>query len=335
MSLTPSRRSFLASASLAGAAGMLPRPVLALAGQQPETQTVRFERYPGICIAPTYVAEELLHAEGMTDVHYIPAPEGEPVAGRMADGTLDFGMAFMPELLPYMDAGASLTVLAGVHVGCFDLFGNEKIQTIADLRGARVGVPLLGGSEHMFIATMAAYVGLDPATDIHWVDMGYTFDAQIFTDGEVDAFLQFPPVAQELRARRIGHVVVSSAVDRPWSQYICCFLAGNADYVRRNPIATRAVLKSVLKAADLCAEQPEWAAGRIVEGGFADRYDYALQTLQEVRYDVWRDYDHEDSVRFYALRLKELGMVRLTPNEVIADFTDWRALEDVKRELKA
>ncbi len=36
----------------------------------------------------------------------------------------------------------------------------------------------------------------------------------------------FPPDPQELRAKKIGHVVVNSNVDRPWSQYFCCMLGG-------------------------------------------------------------------------------------------------------------
>jgi NitT/TauT family transport system substrate-binding protein len=79
------------------------------------------------------------------------------------------------------------------------------------------------------------------------------------------------------------------------------------------------VLRAILKATDPCATQPERAARRIVERGFTPRYDYALQTINEVPYDKWREYDAEDTVRFYALRLGEVGMVRSTPQKIIAD----------------
>jgi len=57
-------------------------------------------------------------------------------------------------------------------------------------------------------------------------------------------------------------------------------------------------------------------------------------TLQELPYDKWREYDHEDAVRFYALRLHEIGMIKSSPQEIIADGTDWRFLNELKRELK-
>lgn len=80
-------------------------------------------------------------------------------------------------------------------------------------------------------------------------------------------------------------------------------LAANADYVRNHPIATKRVLRAVLKAADICAAEPERVARHLVESGITKRYDYALQSLTELPYRSWREYDPEDSMRFYARRL--------------------------------
>jgi NitT/TauT family transport system substrate-binding protein len=182
---------------------------------------------------------------------------------------------------------------------------------------------------------MAAQVGLDAVKDIHWVTDPAAKSKDLFIDGKIDAFLAFPPEPQELRARRIGHVIVNTAVDRPWSQYFCCFLAGNPDYVRMHPVATKRVLRAILKATDLCASDPARAARRLVDGGFAARYDYALQTLTDNPYDKWREYDAEDTIRFYALRMHEAGFIKSRPQKIIAESTDWRFLDEVKRELKA
>jgi NitT/TauT family transport system substrate-binding protein len=107
-----------------------------------------------------------------------------------------------------------------------------------------------------------------------------------------------PPEPQELHARRVGHVIVDSTVDRPWSQYFCCMLAGRREFVRKYPMATKRVTRAILKAADLCATEPASAARLLVDGGFTERYDYALQTLSGLPYDKWRDYDAEDTIRF-------------------------------------
>jgi NitT/TauT family transport system substrate-binding protein len=95
------------------------------------------------------------------------------------------------------------------------------------------------------------------------------------------------------------------------------------------------VLRAILKAADVCATEPEKAAQRLVAAGFTERYDYALETLTELPYANWREFDPEDTMRFYALRLHEVGMIKSTPNTILARGTDWRFLNELKRELKA
>jgi NitT/TauT family transport system substrate-binding protein len=157
---------------------------------------------------------------------------------------------------------------------------------------------------------------------------------ELFAAGQTDAFLGFPPEPQELRARDIGRVLLNTATDKPWSDYFCCIAFGNKDFVRDRPIATKRFLRAILKAADVCAAEPASAAQQLVATGFTDRYDYALQTIAELPY-AWRDFDPEDSMRFYALRLREVGMITSTPNKIIAQGTDWRFLNELKRELKA
>jgi NitT/TauT family transport system substrate-binding protein len=181
---------------------------------------------------------------------------------------------------------------------------------------------------------MVAHVGLDPRKDVNFVELPAAEAKNLLAEGKVDAYLGFPPDPQELRARKVGHVVVNSAVDRPWSQYFCCLATGNREFVRKHPIATKRALRAILKGADICALEPERAARALVEGGFTPRYDYALETMKEVPYNKWRSFDPEDSVRFYALRLREAGMIKSTPQRLIAQGTDWRFLNELKKELK-
>jgi NitT/TauT family transport system substrate-binding protein len=64
-------------------------------------------------------------------------------------------------------------------------------------------------------------------------------------------------------------------------------------------------------------------------------HHYASQALREIRYEVWRDFDPEDSLLFYTLRLHEAGSIKTSPQKLIAEHTDWRFLNELKRELKA
>ena len=333
------RRRLLSTAlSVVGAPGLVRAPFVLAAEGALETTTVRiFANRPGICVAPQYIAEPLLQAEGFTDIRFVglTATTGAPAAQAVGSGNADFTVTFAAPLAIAIDGGAPITLLSGVHVGCFELFGNEGVRSITDLKGKSVGVQGLGSSQHVYAASIAAYVGLDPTKDIHWAINLAVKPTELYEKGQIDAFVGFPPEPQDLRVRHIGHVVVNSAVDRPWSQYFCCMLAGNREFVRKNPVATKRVLRAILKAADLCVREPPSVARQLVDTGFTDRYDYALQTLGELPYDKWREYDPEDTLRFYALRLHEAGMVKSSPQKIIAEGTDWRFLDEVKRELKA
>ena len=300
----------------------------------PETTTVRLGKIYGICIAPQYVAEDLLRAEGFTDVRYVATNPGISTALALARGEIDFTTNYAPPMAISIDAGEQITIVGGEHVGCFEVFAREGIRSIADLRGKNVGVQSIGSSQHVFLSVIAAHVGLDPAKDIHWITSTSPKPMELFADGKIDAFLGLPPEPQELRGRNIGRVIVNSVLDRPWSQYFCCVLAANRAYIRKYPIATKRVLRAIVKAADLCASEPARVARQIVDAGFTPSYDYALQTIKEIPYVRWREYNPEDAVRFYALRLREAGMIKSSPNKILADGTDWRHWNELKRELK-
>jgi len=345
--LIQSRRRFLTNAALAGAAGLggFGTWGKALAAEPPpEITTIRFEKDPVACIAPQ-VVQELLRAEGFTDIRYVDltdarvrratAAKSSEVADMITHGEVDFGREFAPSLVMAMNASAPITILAGLHVGCFEVFGKNEIRTLADLKGRTLGIALYADAGQRLLTIMTSLVGLDPAKDLHWLTDRSLRPMDLFIEGKVDAFLAAPPALQEVRARNIGHVIASSIRDRPWSQDYCCMLATHNEFARKYPVATKRALRAILKAADLCVSEPKLVARLLVDQGYTTRYDYALQALGEIRYDVWRDYDPEDTLRFYALRLHEAGLIQTSPQKLIAEHTDWRFLDELKRELKA
>jgi NitT/TauT family transport system substrate-binding protein len=329
------RRDFLRGVSGGGLGALLGlRHERADAEPPPETTRLRLLRSPTMCWAPQYVAEDLLKAEGFTAVSYVDIPVGAPVSVALAGDRGDLSMNFVGPNLVRVDHGDPVVFLAGVHVGCFEVFGGERVRKISDLKGKTVSVTGIDGADHIFFASIAAYVGLDPRKDIRWVVAGPDEGLKLFVDGKADAYIGFPPRPQELRARRIGRVIVNSAVDRPWSQYFCCLVTGSRDFVHRHPVATKRAVRAILKAADLCATEPERIGRLLVERQYTPRYDYIVQVMRELPYGRWRDYDPEDTIRFYALRLHEAGMIKMSPQKLIAQASDWRFLTELKRELK-
>ncbi len=337
-----SRRAFLGTAALAGTGALLGLRSESFAAEPPpETTRLRLLKTGSMCWAPQYIADDLLRLEGFTEITYVDMPAGA-VSERLASGEADMSMHFVGPNIIRIEAGDPVVFLAGVHVGCFEVVATERVQRISDLKGKVAAVTSLNGAEHVFLASIAANIGLDPRRDIKWISpeasrgLHYNEDSmRLFLEGKADVFLGFPTQPQELRARKIGHVIVNSATDRPWSQYFCCLLTASKDFGGKNPIATKRALRAILKSTDVCALDPEGAARALVDKGYTAGYEQALQVMKELPYGKWREYDPEDTVRFYALRLHEAGMIKSSPQKIIAQGTDWRFLRELKRELKA
>jgi NitT/TauT family transport system substrate-binding protein len=347
MPIVHSRRRFLTNAALASAAGLGGFGVWgkALAAEPPpEITTIRFEKDPVLCIAPQ-LFQELLRAEGFADIRYVDgltearvrraAEENTGLPSNMiAHGEVDFIREPAHDLVLDMNAGAPIMVLSGLHTGCFGFFGKKEIRTIGDLKGRTVAIGT-SAADKVFPTILAASVGLDPEKDLRWVVDPSLQPIDLFLAGTADAFLVGPPVLQEVRARNIGHLIVDGFTDKPWSQYICCMLATHTEFARKYPVATKRVLRAILKSVDICASDPKRVAQLLVDQGYTERYDYALQAFSDMGYDVWREYDPEDALRFYGLRMYETGLIKTNLNELIASHTDWRFLDELKRELKA
>ena len=328
------RREFLNGLTAAGTATLLGvHPAAGAAEPPPETRRIRLVRRPVLCEAPQYVAEELLQAEGFRDIQYVKRPLG-PAEDALELGEADISMLFSPPMILRVDAGEPIVFLAGVHVGCVEIFAGERVRTLADLKGKTVAIAAFRTGAHVFISMIAAHVGLRPEKDIDWAIYQGPDWPRLLAEGKIDAFYGFPPVAQEARARKVGRVILNTLTDRPWSQYFCCMIIAHKDFVRQYLVATRRAMRAILKAFDMCALQPDKVVQFLIERGYVERSDYAAQAMREVAYGRWRDYNPNDTIRFYALRLHEAGLIKSNPQKILAQGTDWRLMNELKKELK-
>jgi NitT/TauT family transport system substrate-binding protein len=301
-----------------------------------ETTRLRVVQTPSMCQSPLYVAQDLLREEGFSDLQYVKKPGPKWNGLAVASGEADISTHFAGPVILQIEAGEPLVVLAGAHVGCFELFGTERVRAIRDLKGKTVAIPEVGGPGHIFLASMLAHVGLDPGADVTWATHEPAEAMRFLAAGRVDAYLGFPPDPQELRARKIGHVVVSSLADRPWSQYYCCMVIANREFVRQHPVATARALRAILNGVDLCGRDPAAAVRFLVDRGYTTQVDAMLEAVGTIHGGGWRgEYDPADTLRYYSLRLHEARMIRSSPQQIIDRGTDWRFLAEVKRDREA
>jgi len=180
-------------------------------------------------------------------------------------GKYDFCANVTPAHIAAIAAGASMAILAGIHAGCYELFGHDGIRGIADLKGKRVGT----GAAADLIEIMAAYVGLDPKKDVtivldpsgkasmssRWASWTHIWACRPSRSCYTPAV--FASRSSEPPSTRPGRSISAA----PWP--------ATGSFVAKYPVATKRVVRAMLKAADFCASEPERAARRLVDGGFA------------------------------------------------------------------
>jgi NitT/TauT family transport system substrate-binding protein len=135
------RRKLLGTIAFAGAAAALGVGRQAFAIEPPpETKRIRLPRVNVTCWAPAYVAEDLLKAEGFSEVQLVSYTDASRQYSGLAAGEIDIMMSFVAPSIHRIDAGDPLVVLGGVHPGCIELIASPQIRSVLDLKGRVVAV---------------------------------------------------------------------------------------------------------------------------------------------------------------------------------------------------
>lgn len=338
------RRTLLRGAAGLGVAAMA-APLLAACGddkekvasQSPtETPTIRIPKVALTSAIATAVAADFLKEEGFTDVQYVTLANPAEIFAKAASGELDMLLLPTSLMIPRIEAGDRIVALAGMNAGCFQVVAGTAIKGLGDLRGKRLTSSGQGAPDDLFLELTLRSVGIDMRKDNTMFTHSHEMAVPALLAGEIDAMVSYPPLVNRLRTSPGSHVILDANTDRPWSQYIFAMANVHRDYLTKYPVATKRALRAFLKGADVVAKEPERAAQAMKAQGFIPDALYAptLAELPQIPYNVWRTHDPADSMRFYALRLKEAGLIKSTPDEIIAKGTDFRFLQDLRRELK-
>lgn len=340
--------ALLAAGGIAAACGpatTTPTPTpRATALPAPETTTLKiFAKPPPTCEAPIWLLNDLLREEGFTDVANTP--------GGIATGESDFGVTYGNFFVSGVEAKFPWVALAGCHTGCIELWAAPGIASIGDLRGKTMDVwdkvtgprPDLRatGIFYGFLLSMLSQIGMDPA-EMRLNEVAPTVDTdERYLSGETDAVMTAIHGGPLMRRnpRKRGQVIIDTAVDRPWSQYYCCLLVANRDWARSNPVATKRVTRAFLRGSDLVMADKKAAVQKALSSGiYAGTrvpQDEAIlfETIEMLSY-AWREYDPEETMRFFAQRLSDVKQLQSSPQQIVEAGTDFAYMRQLAKELK-
>jgi NitT/TauT family transport system substrate-binding protein len=341
------RRSLAVGATITGA-GLLaaceqsqtPAPSPGATLPPPETTTVRYVS-PAAC-DPLWAVRDYLLQEGFTDIQFVRMPV--TTTAWLTGDKADFNAGYGNLIAASVDEGLPIVTLAGIHPGCFELFVTPGIATISDLRGKTIAVNLKSASDQFygFFAILLAFVGVDARTEVNFIEVPPDSAAlrDAFLDGRSQAFIasgQFGPLLRR-NPKNPGKVILDTTMQKPWSQYYCCNLVANRDWARKNPVATKRFTRAILRAADEVAKDKPRAAHEYVARGFyatpsPTDEDITNEVIRDLSYD-WREFDPEETLRFFALRLADAKLIKSTPQQIIAQGSDFAYMREQRTALK-
>jgi NitT/TauT family transport system substrate-binding protein len=307
----------------------------------PETRTLRVPLVP-MCDPWYAYCEPFLREEGFTDLTL--------GSGNLSTGDADLGILYGNSFVGAIDAGTPLVALAGMHTGCIMVFARAGINSISDFRGKTIAintktVTILGKSvpstEYGFLLSLLAYIGIQPS-DLSFVEVGASGNVITpFIDGKVDAIFTAAAGGPLLMAdpKNPGHVILDSSADKPWSQNYCCLLVTSRDWYSAHPVAAKRMTRAILRATDAAKKDLRGAAKATADKG---TYKSTPAVTEQIIYDIikdesfdWRQYDPDDTVRFFALRLADAKLVKKTPQQILTDGADFAYFRQLRKELPA
>jgi NitT/TauT family transport system substrate-binding protein len=300
----------------------------------PEVARIRVPGFDGssLCLSPSLLIDDFLAEEGM-EAELVVVPTTQSWVEAVHNGVFDFTQDFAAAAVAGLDQGYDLTVLAGVHAGCLELFARLEFDELSTLDSRVIAVPYGNNAtlpDYAFMVTLMNFIGVPAARTV--VSYDEHLLPELLASGEVDAVLAYQPLAENLRSIEGVRTLLSTAEDPPWSNYYCCTFTGNSHFVRENPIATLRTLRALMRATDLMATQPDVALARMIERGYAKDDAASRRVFHGLPYGRWRTVHPEDSLRFYALRLREVEEISAAP-ESIVDSSDWRFLDWLKQDM--
>src|SRR5262245_34246615 len=290
--------------------------VLAGCSKSPDAGTNKVRvGYIGLtCEAPIFTAVEkgFFKEEGL-DVSLVKC-DWKNYKDVLALGGYDVTHHLVMYFLKPIEQGLDVKFTGGIHRGCLRVQAgaNSPIRTVKDLKGKRIGVPGMGTPPFIFANRVLGAHGLDASKDVTWLvfpagELGLALDK-----GEVDAVADSEPIGSMLVAQGKVRNIADQAVDMPYAEEYCCGVLVNGKFLTRNPKASAAATRALLKAAKWVETNPKAAATLSVEGKYlASTPDQNAFAITHLRY-VPTVSGAQTAVRLAAAEMKKAGMLAPT-----------------------
>ncbi len=268
--------------------------------------------YIGItCEAPIFSAvEKGFFKEENLDVELVKC-EWASYKDVLALGGYDITHHLVMYFLKPIEQGLDVKFTGGIHRGCLrvQVPVNSSIKTIQDLRGKRIGVPGLGTPPFIFANRVLGANGIDAKNEITWLPFPAGELALALDKGQVDAIADSEPIGSMLKGQGKVRNIADQVADAPYADEYCCAVIVNGKYLAKNPKASAAATRALLKAAKWVEANPAAAAKLSVEKKYlASTVEQNAVSISTLRYAPSVS-GAETAVKLASAEMKKAGML--------------------------
>ena len=222
-----------------------------------------------LCLAPLHIAadngyfDEEFEAAGIK--YELVEIDLSNAADLTATGQIDASLGLAGSLLPQIDNGLEIAFTGGLHTGCTKYYvqKNSEIESVADLKGKKIGVPSLGDSSVIALKRKLFDVGIGTGTtnmEVELIPYAMTDLPLALDNGAVDAIALHDPVAYSAEQEYGFKKILDLTEDEKFKNEYCCQIYVSIDSAKKHPEAAAAYTRALLKASAFVQAKPEEAA---------------------------------------------------------------------------
>ena len=310
----------LAMASFALAGCNKDKKSASTSGTAQKVVRINFQR-GGLCAAPVHVAWKMgLFDEELAKIgqkaEFVEVVEGGATLAEMiGSGKVDAGYGLYATQLQAMENGLPISYTSGIHIGCTKYYvkGDSPINSVADLRGKKIGVPGLADSSVMNLKRKLMDVGIGVTADNNEVEfLAYaSSDLAIALDkGAVDVIGAHDPVATKGELAYGFKKILDTGTDEKFVHEYCCQQFVTHKLLKENPEGAAAVTRALQKASAFVEAEPRAAAQLQIENDLvAGDLDFNAALLEELNYVPSRSLGRKTFIDA-ARQLQEAGILK-------------------------
>lgn len=225
-----------------------------------EEYVVKIGYSAALCHAPIHIAIENGYFEEEGLKFEAIAMEGV-ITEAVGSGQVDAGFGLVGKFIQPLENGLPMKLTAGIHTGCTKLLvaGDSDINSVADLKGKRIGVASLADSPCLTAKRSLANAGIGVTADnmeVEFVVYNNSDLPMALQNGAIDAFCA-PDPAVSVAEKEFGFkVIIDTTTDEEYKDEYCCLSFVTTDLVANHPDLAAKYTRAVMKAARWIEEHP-------------------------------------------------------------------------------